>query len=67
MRRPAQFVLGDVSMYSFGMETEFLTHPAFWTVVLILALAWKGGSVMERWHQENLQARSARSKRKSLT
>lgn len=37
------------------MEWEFLRHPAFWVVVLILALAWKAGSIMERWHQENVR------------
>lgn len=42
------------------MEWEFLRHPAFWVVVLILALAWKAGSIMERWHQENVRMRKSR-------
>jgi hypothetical protein len=44
----------------FQVELDFLLHPVFWTVVLILAAAWKAGSVMERWHQENISARQAK-------
>jgi hypothetical protein len=45
------------------MEWEFLRHPAFWVVVLILALAWKAGSIMEHWHEENVRMRKSRRDR----
>lgn len=41
------------------MELDFVFHPAFWVVVLILAGAWKAGSIMERWHQENVRRRQS--------
>jgi hypothetical protein len=42
-------------MYSLIMDMQALTNPFFLAIVVIVAAAWKAGSLFDRWHKEHEQ------------
>ena len=53
-------------MYSFAMDIQALTNPYFLGIVAIIVVAWKAGSMFDRWHKEYVQEHRSDGHRRAV-